>query len=301
MTQPALHAIPRGRDVLREQIRALALALRLLALGAAVAAGVATLFIAGQYLESRRPIGFWPELSMLPGIAGFLLPIAVWRGEARFGADFFWTLPVDRRQHALAKVCAGWVWLMAAVALFVLWLLALTLATGGNILAEETVRLLPSPTVPPAGAIGPAALRSVRWTPTPLLWLVPFTAATGSYLLASALALGARHPLRWIVGTVLGFFLMLGVAEATSSRWLLQAPVRVLDPLMNGRYGLDALLTARTESLHTEVTLSTRETVTVWRALPDLAHWAAATLLWTGAGLLALWTAASRHGELRRG
>jgi hypothetical protein len=40
--------------------------------------------------------------------------------------------------------------------------------------------------------------------------------------------------------------------------------------------------------------------VMVWRALPDVGQWAAATLLWTGAGLVALWAAASRHREGRR-
>ena len=53
--------------------------------------------------------------------------------------------------------------------------------------------------------------------------------------------------------------------------------------------------------LHTQATLATGRTVTVWRALPDLGQWAAATLLWTGAGLAALWAAASRHRERRRG
>ena len=38
----------------------------------------------------------------------------------------------------------------------------------------------------------------------------------------------------------------------------------------------------------------------VWWAVPDLADWRIATLLWTGAGLLALWAAASRHRERRR-
>jgi hypothetical protein len=37
----------------------------------------------------------------------------------------------------------------------------------------------------------------------------------------------------------------------------------------------------------------------VWRALPDLGDWAAATLLWTGAGLIALLAAACRHRERR--
>ena len=38
----------------------------------------------------------------------------------------------------------------------------------------------------------------------------------------------------------------------------------------------------------------------VWRAVPDIADWRNATLLWTTAGLLALWAAASRHRERRR-
>ena len=57
---------------------------------------------------------------------GALLPIAVWARDERFGPGFLWTLPVDRRRHALTKVLAGWVWLMGGVALFVLWLLAVT-------------------------------------------------------------------------------------------------------------------------------------------------------------------------------
>jgi hypothetical protein len=139
----------------------------------------------------------------------------------------------------------------------------------------------------------------VPWTPKPLLWLVPFTAATGTYLLASALALGTRHPLRLIVGTVFGFFLLVALGETTNAEWLLKGD-QVLGWLVDGPYGVDALLTARTESLQVAATLSTGETVVVWRALPDLRHWATATLLWTGAGLLALGAAASRHRERRR-
>jgi len=56
---------------------------------------------------------------------------------------------------------------------------------------------------------------------------------------------------------------------------------------------------ARTVNLD-EPTLSTDDRVVVWRALPDVGQWAAATLLWTGAGLVTLWAAASRHREGRR-
>ena len=59
-------------------------------------------------------------------------------------------------------------------------------------------------------------------------------------------------------------------------------------------------MAARTASLDTAAILTTGERVRVWSAVPDLTHWRTATLLWTGAGLLALWAAASRHRERRR-
>ena len=60
---------------------------------------------------------------------------------------------------------------------------------------------------------------------------------------------------------------------------------RLLNSLLEGPYGFDSLLTARTESLKTLATLTTKERVVVWQGLRDLGQWAAATLLWTGAGL----------------
>lgn len=236
---------------------------------------------------------------MLPAMAGLLFALAAWWGEDRFGAGFPWTLPVDRRQHALTRVAAGWIWLMAGVLGFVLWLLALALLTGGNLTAAETVRLLPASPFAASTGVDPVALRTVRWSPDPLLWLVPFTAATGTYLPASALALGARHPLRWIGGAVLGFFLLLGGIEGAGAVALRLALTRMLNAVFNGPWGLDALLTGRTESLHTEVTLSTGQTVPVWHELPQTGQWAAATLVWTLAGLAALWAASLRHRERR--
>ncbi|MBF5043312.1 hypothetical protein FGE12_13020 [Aggregicoccus sp. 17bor-14] len=295
----AVHAAPGARAVLREQVRAVALVLRAPALVAAALLALATVLSVAQLRGGAGPLGFHPELSMVPGMVGLLLPLFVWRGEPRFGPAFLWTLPVDRRQHALAKVLAGWVWLMAAVALLFLWLLALTLFSGGNLLSEETLRLLPG-AIAGGRDVDPAALGSVQWTPSPLLWLVPFTAASGAYLVASALMLGLRHPLRWLAGAVLAVFLLLSIGQAVRAGWLADGVERGLQTFAVGRYGLDTLFTARTESLHTEVTLTTGETLGVWRAPPDLGLWARATLLWLGAGLALLWAAASRHRERRR-
>ena len=301
MQQSTLHATPRLRDVLVEQVRVVGLSLRWLGVATLVVLVAAAALLWTELLAHGRVIAFHPEQVLIPGPVALLLPVLVWRNEDRYGDGFLWTLPVDRRQHAVAKVCAGWVWLMGGVVLFVLWLVALSLLSGGRLLAEETRGFLEATPFPAPGTIDPNAIGTVRWTPRPLLWLVPFTAATAMYLLASAVMLGPRRPLRWVLGTVLGFFLLVGLAEATSSRWLLDAPNRYLRPIFIGPYGLDTVLTARTEFLKVGTTLASGESVIVWRGLPNLREWALATLLWTGAGLLALWTAASRHRDRRPG
>lgn len=295
--------LPRLRVVLLEQIRVTGLALRGPALVAAALATLLTIWVAleGANREGGLTLNAWP--TQVPGVVGALLPIAVWARDERFGPGFLWTLPVNRRRHAFTKVFAGWVWLMAGVALFVLWLLALILATGGRVLPPDTLNLV-SLQVAVAGPIDPAALRAVRWVPGPLIWVVPFTAATATYLLASALALGTRHPLRWVIGAVLSFVFSSVIAGAASAQlrvgWLDHAPEHLLRRLIESRYGLDAVLTARIESLADTASLTTGERVMIWLEVPDLADWGTATLLWTGAGLLALWAAASRHRERRR-
>ncbi len=299
-TRPRL---PGPRAVLLEQVRATGLALRGAALIAAAVVALATLAFALPSATRPAVVDLYAWPTLLPGILGALLPVAVWARDERFGPAFLWTLPVDRHRLALIKVLAGWVWLMGGIALFALWLLAFTVARGGRVLPPVTLHVLTSQLSAP-GPLDPAALRSVRWAPGPLLWAVPFTAATASYLLASALVLGSRHPLRWAIGAVLsGAFASVG-AEAASAQpragWLADVPGRVLRPLLDGRYGLDAVLTARTESLSTNATLTTGALVRVWSRVPELADWRTATLLWTGAGLLALWAAASRHRERRR-
>jgi len=295
--------LPRLRTVLLAQVRATALALRGPALIAAALLALMTLFAASQVLSRGvdLTLNAWP--TQLPGLLGALLPIAVWARDERFGPGFLWTLPVDRRRHALTKVLAGWVWLMSGVALFVLWVLAVTAATGGQALPPETLHVVTSQAAA-AGPLDPAALRTVRWATGPLLWAVPFTAATATYLLGSALVLGSRHPLRWVIGALLAYVLSSIASEAASAQLraggLDDVPGRLLRLLVDGRYGLDALLTARIESLSNPTVLTTGESIIVWWVVPDLADWRTATLLWTGAGLLALWAAVSRHRERRR-
>ncbi|MDQ2676367.1 MAG: hypothetical protein M3Y34_06115 [Actinomycetota bacterium] len=173
MMQLALHPTPRGRDVVLEQVRAVGLALRPVALVAAVVLCIVTLTIVIEVV--RGGAGIHSDSWDATSIIALLFPFAVWKREKRFGPAFLWTLPVDRRRLALAKVFAGWVWLMTALAVYILWLLAMA--------------LLPSATVLP-------------------VTLVPFTAATAMYLLGSALVLGLRHPLRCLLAIVGVLFLL---------------------------------------------------------------------------------------------
>ena len=294
---------PRQRDVLLEHVRAIGSTLRIPMLIAAALGVLATVAIAIQIVSGDIRVNLLAEPSALPGGIGALLPIAVWAREQRFGPGFFWTLPVDRSRHALIKVLAGWLWLMVGIALYALCLLVLALVSGGGVLPAETLQVLTT-AVPRSAPIDPATLRIVQFAPGPMIWAVPFGAATATYLLVSAFMLGARKPLRWFVVAVVVFPVTSFVAHMAGRllgiQRLADAPERALVQLVEGRFGLDQLLKLRTWTLDRRALLPSGEGIEVWSAVPDLADWRIAFLLWTGAGLLALWAAVARHREQRR-
>lgn len=240
-----LHPAPRWRDVVLEQIRIVGLSLGPAALIVAVVLGIGTVVIAGDILGGGP--GFDSDETFPTALIAFLYPFAVWRSEKRFGPALLWTFPVDRRRLALAKVFAGLVWFMAALALFVLWLLALGLLAGAS--PEHTVAR------------------------------IPFVATIASYLFGSALVLGLRHPLRWLLVAAGVLFLMgiLGdvISRPDDSEW---------------RYvpGAGAFFSV------------TSRVRAAWLSLSEPAQWAIGTFLWIAAGFAALWAAASRHRERHR-
>lgn len=240
MNETKLRRVPLWRDVMREQIRIVGHGLRREALVTAVVIGVVTVVIMIDIVSGNAESWFdsddWAPL----GIAAFLLPFAVWWREKPFGPSFLWTLPVDRRRLALTRVLAGWVWLIAALAAVFLWQAAL------------------------------AAVSTVEGALT--LPLSSFIGVTATYLFGSALVLGLRHPLRWLLGTV--------------------AVVGLLNQFFESR--LDAGGTLRSSILLSPAIRTAGE---LWQSLTDPAHWAIATILSIGAGLAALWAAASRHAE----
>lgn len=297
MTAAPRHPTPSLRRVFASQLRMVGLALRVPAVVAAALVVLMALFLAAGATDAQ-PIHFHPEHSTLGGLLGVLLPVWVWMGEDRFGAGTFWTLPVDRRRHVLLKVLAGWMWLLGAVSVLLIWLLALAFVSGGTVLGEETRRVLPTFSFA-GGPFDPGAVQTVSWTSTPLLWLVPYTGASAMYLLASAVTLGLRHPLRWIAVVVLGGVFIAAFAEEANANRVAVAAHEVLEWFIRGPYGVDIVLTAGTESRQVAATFTNGETSVVWRALPDVGEWAVASALWLAAGAVALAAAASRHRERR--
>jgi hypothetical protein len=229
------HPTPPMRDVVREQIRIVGLSLRRDALVVAAVLAVVSIIIAIDIAQGTAATWFDSDDWFPLGLVAFFVPFAVWRSDRPFGPAFLWTLPVDSRRLAFAKVFAGWVWLMAALALFAGWQLTLALLSG--VRGAETVPLF--------SAVG----------------------VTGMYLLGSALVLGLRHPLRWLLGAA-GVFFLLG--------------------FLNQRFDALAFVSAICGA------------DTAPQALPPLAGSAIAAVIWLGGGLAALSIAIARHRENRR-
>lgn len=240
-----LHPAPRWRDVVREQIRIVGLGLGPAALLVAIVLGVGTVAIVGEIAGGGR--GFDSRETFPTALVAFLFPFAVWRSEKRFGAALLWTFPVDRRRLALAKVFAGLVWLMAGVAFFATWLLVLGLLAGAS--SAHTVAR------------------------------IPLAATFATYLFGSAVVVGLRHPLRWVIGAA-GVLVLMGTLSDVFTRpndgeWAYVPGARAYFSLA-GR------------------------AMSAWLSLPDAAQSVISTLLMFGAAFLALWAAASRHRDRRK-
>ena len=223
MTDSTVGRVPAMKAVWTEQLRVVGLAIRREGALAAVVLALGSLALVAF---SRMPVlqaivdqGEVGELVFDPGeppwgffavLAALLLPLVVWKGERRFGDTPLWSLPVDHRRHALLKVAAGWVWLMAILGAALVWVTLTVLASGGALGVDE-VRLL---ILDPAGATAgtPGATESVRWTTPWWEWALPFTSATAAYLLASTLMLATARPLFWAAGLWVAGAVVLGVA-----------------------------------------------------------------------------------------
>lgn len=245
MTEVTLHPGPRWRDVVLEQIRIVGLSLGPAALIVAVVLASGTVMVVGEIAGGGA--GFDSDETFPTAVIAFLYPFAVWRSEKRFGPALLWTFPVDRRWLALAKVFAGFVWLMAGVAFFATWLLGLGILDGA--------------------------------APAQTIARIPFIATIAMYLFGSALVLGLRHPVRWLLGLT-GVVVLMGTlsdlfTQPNDGEW------------------------AYVPGARSYFSMASR-VVAAWLSLPESAQSVISTLLMFGAGFAALWMAASRHRDRRK-
>jgi len=115
-----------------------------------------------------------------------VIPFGVWRSEDPARRSYHWAMPVARTPHTLMKTASGWLWLMVAVAVYLLYIVALSLVVSAI-------------TGDPRGG------RSV----TAWQWVIPFTSATVAYLLGSAAVIASDHPWRWIMGVIVTYVVIL--------------------------------------------------------------------------------------------
>jgi hypothetical protein len=204
----------------------------------------------------------------------------VWKHDEPSRRAYLWSLPVDRARHTLVRVWSGWAWLMALVAVYVVWAMAVAVVSGGNIVINEAWETLLLRELPPGSRIRDLTLAGHPW-----VWLTPFAGATTMYLVGSIVALLSNYPLRVFAGAWFGVMVVMGMADA-SGGVMDQVVERVGSQVILGRYGL---LTHTTGVIsHGQASLAGQV---------NAGAWAVATLLWTAPALAGVFLAARRHQE----
>ncbi len=269
MTAIALHRTPRWLDVAREQIRAVGLHVRVvgvLLLGSlALYSAVAIRVSMNQHAAGRSVTGFdfTPQVSMILTYLALLLPAMMWHDEKPSRRMYHLSMPIGRSTHALTKAFAGWVWLMAGTALFVLVIVVVDAVTR-NI----------------TGHHAPAGSNLKTWE-----WIVPFTAVSVAYAISCAAAIGTETPAVWIAGLPL---LYVGVSVVAAALGYPAASQSLLK-LFTGFYGAGAAMGGIVDG----------GADSAGRLLAASAgRWIGATALWGAAAAAGLYAVSRRRGKV---
>lgn len=290
MTDSTVGRKPAMKAVGIEQLRVAGLAIRREGTLAALVLALGSVAVIGF---SRIPVlqamvdGEAGEFAFNPGeppwvflgvLAALLLPLVVWKGERRFGDTPLWSMPVDHQRHALLKVAAGWVWLMAILGAALVWVTLTVLASGGTVGVDEA-RLL---VLDRAGAIAgaPGAVESVNWTTPWWEWALPFTSATAAYLLAGTLILATARPLFWAAGVWVAGMLVLGAADIWDIGWIQRAA-----DLVAWYVGADPF------TIGVRLPTGVREASTL---LPTAGMWLTSSAIWISLGLVGVLVGSGR-------
>jgi hypothetical protein len=265
MSTQVVHPTPRWQAIVREQFRAVGIAIRPEATLLSVLIVALSIIALTAMFRQRQNVSFdlTPEMLFPAIFLSFLVPLSIWKSEEPSRRSYHWSMPLDRSVHTLAKSTSGWAWLMIAMLTFVLWGLLIALVTGGR------------------------GQPIAAWT-----WIHPFVAATIAYLLASTIVLSSDHPWRWLAGIVFGFVLLNGILQGSQ----LHEAAAALRSVWEGSWGLELALTGSIE-VPTEVTLQDGRTITRHIDRPDYHAWIRAALLWLSVGSAGVIAAAYRHQE----
>ena len=214
-------------------------------------------------------LGYWPPGTFVTMLIGLFLPFGIWRSEDPSRRTYHWTMPIARAPHTLLKMLAGWVWLMAAVAVY---------------MGYHAVQFLLLAHTP--GAVG-AEAHLLAWQ-----WAIPYVAATVVYLLSSLVVIASDHPWRWIGGIPIAYGIALGFLSAPG----LAGVRRALIDVWLGSYGLYTVICGIGFDHFVEVM-----TRTLGHLPPpttaDFVLWLKAAALWTVMGGVGVCAAAYRRPE----
>jgi hypothetical protein len=221
MNSGILHPAPAWTAVARAQLRAVAFSLRkesvtLLSLLLIVLLSAVRAAWASRGGSTPNIVVTSVAAAATPMVVlALFLPFSVWRAEDPARRMYHWSMPVGRLGHTLAKVGAGWVWVLLSVAAYELLLLFIVVSNGSTF-----------------GRAGPRGV-AAWWE-----WLVPITAATIAYAVGSAAVIGLRHPVRWIAGGVPGLMVLYFFGPSLG----MGALHSVLQDVWQGPFGLTTVL-----------------------------------------------------------
>jgi hypothetical protein len=273
MTSTSLHPTPSSRTVATEQFRAVGLALRTEMFFFIAVLILFSVLIIGNTIHGvqTRPPGQWrtgfsygAPVATPMFLMALLIPFGVWRAEDPSRRAYHWSMPVARGPHTIAKVFAGWAWLMIAAVVYLLFVIALAL-----ILPRITGEV---------SRFGDAG----AWE-----WIVAFTAPTLGYLLTSIAVIGSDHAWRWIGGLFLGYWVLIGSLTAFG----MQDAGQTVRAITAGAYGLNAATIGAARDA-----ASASSAHMVVRGL-SMSNWLVAMPLWIIASAIAVTIVSYRHRE----
>ena len=298
-TKMELAPQPAWGAVALEEIRAVGISLRWAFIGIAVLlSGLGAFFtllsVDAEARGGRAIFPFIPDILTVGTLLALAVPLAVWRSETPEKRTYLWSLPLSRKGAHLPKLLAGWVWVMVATAIYILWVWAVALLTNGPVWEVQMA----------ARGSFPGYSYGYDWW----LLLVPFASATVLYALGSIFVVAMNYPLRWAAGFWLVLVLFLFVDEIAKDRRMEEMQAagmtaeEIYPAVQQGTLLAKLLTPEKPWGMFNVVDPSVRVEEPIQGEMRPvehgrLTHWLTATALWGGLTLIALYIASAAFRE----